>query len=491
MVTTLTLVYGILLFTSTTINTVDHADATKFVDEAINQRRESILTLETSSHMPKWTLASIFQKLCQRRIPSCCLNVTDLNLLDDLSLTLGKIIQRSHKNKKRRFSLNPPSYRIEPLNCTHYTQQFFIRPLPRFWVKGKEPTTDVFSGHVLKKPRVLVDFIMVSYEIDLLEARLYEYHHLVDYFVIFESSYNHRGWRKVRFAQDALSDERFDPFRGKIRYYDIDTCDAYMKLVQMGRKNDTAQTAGKDVFDIQNQLRACRYSLTKSFLDELPDDALIIFTDLDWLPSSPLLHHIKRCEPSRHYGMANPFNLILGFDEVQSLQTSCKENRVTVPFALHSIQRIRQIKALPGRTGNIDKDLDRDKRRDYTIPFFYGGVHFMDIGNLAEVIYRDLTHAEVAGFREKLLLDNLPYCNVTDIFLEERQLRLSVYPQHVNWRLYSGRKEPNWNQVDYNVPGEPTAEHLESLRRCHIPWIFLNHRGSFPFLWGHGNYSMI
>jgi hypothetical protein len=43
----------------------------------------------------------------------------------------------------------------------------------------------------LEKPGVIIDVVLISYELNVLEARFYELNTVVDYFVIVESAYTH------------------------------------------------------------------------------------------------------------------------------------------------------------------------------------------------------------------------------------------------------------------------------------------------------------
>jgi hypothetical protein len=433
------------------------------------------------------TLASFFQTLCQFKIPKCCKQEERIRVLDTLSMTLGKI-QSYTSQRPVSFDPTVPSYRDIPLNCTHYPYQFSAPTLPRLRINGKDSYEDIFSGNTLRKGRTLVDLVMVSYELDVLEARLYELHHLVEYFCIFESGYNHRGWKKARFVQTAMEQtDRFKPFQDKIVYIDIDTCPEYMVRVNTERGNTTIRSAGKDMWDIQNSLRLCRWKLVQAALPPLPDDAMVIVTDLDWFPQTNLLKHFKHCEPSAEYGFAKPFHMTMSHILIQSIRMGSRTQYNDVPFAIHSILRINEVGGLPNGRGVPDHQLD--VRNNKTIPFFCGGIHLQDMGTLANVVYRDVTHAESASMREDLLLAGRSYCNVTDEYLSGKQLELSVYPELVHWK-FSGNRD-TITKIGQRQLAAPTEDQLESLRNSHVPWIFIEHWEAFPFAWGYGNYSMI
>ena len=448
----------------------------------------------------KRTLGRVFDHLCRANVTTCCLHETNLDLLDTLSLTLGDVqISRNRNNNNDEASNNndyqdkdPPSYRRPSLNCSAYPEQFRFATPPRFSVRGKPPFSTVFSGHVLAKPRPLVDFIMVSYELHVLEARLHEYRGIVDHFVVFESGYNHRGWRKKRFLRDELNrpQNRFVPFQSQIHYVDIDLCPDYAAQVAKERANGTAQSAGKNVWDIQNTLRSCRWKLFQQteIGQQLPNETLIVCGDLDWLPDAGLLQHMKHCQPTEEYGLERPFHLSLKFLVIASLRMGCIPDHNNIPMALHTLHRVRQLDGLPGGTGTIDRAWDRDKRQNRTIPFYCSGLHLQDIGSLANLFYRDVTHAEFAGFRQELLLDNRTYCNVTDDFLHQKQYQLSTHAQHIHWR-FAGSKRLRVFPENVTLP-PPTTQLMNALRDCHVPWILVDHWKAFPFAWGYGEYNM-
>ena len=466
---------------------------------------QTLLSLQKQQKQtPKITLATFFQTLCHFQISVCCKEETRLHVLDTLSMTLGAIQgytimkqsqpkskSKSQPNRPIFFDTEIPSYRARPLNCSHFPYEFRSLTPPRLAITNKEVYEEVFSGTELKQGRTFVDLVMVSYELDILEARLYELHHIVDFFCIFESSYNHRGWKKPRFVQTAMQQtNRFKPFLDKIIYINVDTCPEYMNEVWKERgRNKTIQSAGKDMWDIQNSLRICRWKLANASLPpSIPDDTLVICTDLDWFPQTSLLHHFKHCEPSTEYGYAKPFHMTMSHFLIHALRKGATPNYNDIPFAIHSILRIRELGGLPGGRGIPDRELD--ERNNKTIPFFCGGIHLQDLGTLANVIYRDVTHAEFAAIREEKILGGISYCNVTDEYLANKQSELSIHPDWVHWRFGRNGNPSNTSVDESIVLPAPTEEQLSNLRNSHVPWILIEHWEAFPFAWGYGKYSM-
>lgn len=69
-------------------------------------------------------------------------------------------------------------------------------------------------GGLRPKPLRIVDVFPFGWELDLLEIRLFEYEHVVDSFVVFESGFADRGFAKPLFF--AANVARFRRFRRKI-----------------------------------------------------------------------------------------------------------------------------------------------------------------------------------------------------------------------------------------------------------------------------------
>ena len=156
---------------------------------------------------------------------------------------------------------------------------------------------------------------------------------------------------------------------------------------------------------------------------------------------------------------------------------------------LHTLGRIRELDGLPGGTGTIDLPIHRGISTNHTIPFFCSGLHLQDVGSLANLVYRDVTHAEFAGFREQHVLDGRDYCNVTDGFLARKQLQLSTEPRHVHWKL-SGKNRNGVESVEKRTLPPPTTAELDKLKECGVPWVMIEHWEDYPFAWGNGDYGM-
>jgi hypothetical protein len=86
----------------------------------------------------------------------------------------------------------------------------------------------------LEKPGVIIDVVLISYELNVLEARFYELNTVVDYFVIVESVYTHRGWMKPRFEK--RDNSRFSHFLDEIIYLGADEYPEHMNAVLQERQ---------------------------------------------------------------------------------------------------------------------------------------------------------------------------------------------------------------------------------------------------------------
>jgi hypothetical protein len=88
------------------------------------------------------------------------------------------------------------------------------RPVPLVVDCSKYPS--VLTGKPRATPVKVFDLVVLGYELDLLEARLFELDDAVDVFVILEGARAHRGYRKPLFFQENLA--RYDAFLQKIMY---------------------------------------------------------------------------------------------------------------------------------------------------------------------------------------------------------------------------------------------------------------------------------
>jgi hypothetical protein len=209
---------------------------------------------------------------------------------------------------------------------------------------------------ILEEPRAIIDVVLISYELYMLEARFYELNTVVDFFVIMESAYTHRGWKKLRFFKDEFDkeDSRFTPFQDKIIYLDVDQCPHYIQEVHRERQGGRANSAGKDVWGIQGAMRNCLWPMLKPTLVDLSEEALIMMADVDWFPCVDDLRHIRYCKPSPAYGgWRKPFLIKMQKRYEYSLWTPPVATDDVEMFTLNTVGDIRELGKIPDRRVGI------------------------------------------------------------------------------------------------------------------------------------------
>ncbi|KEP62507.1 UNVERIFIED_CONTAM: hypothetical protein HHA_207750 [Hammondia hammondi] len=163
-----------------------------------------------------------------------------------------------------------------------------------------------FTGQGRKKPVKIVDAVILGYDLDMLEVRLYEYEHTVDYFVVLESRHHTTGLfeKPLLFQQNR---QRFARFLHKIIYFEIpfdislhlarrcsprflkdfDSCWSFeftsrsILFWMLARFNEAVDAAGN----------------THLSVPILDDDDLIMTGDPDEIIRGDRLRHLKICEP--------------------------------------------------------------------------------------------------------------------------------------------------------------------------------------------------
>lgn len=396
--------------------------------------------VDNSSEPAVAKIMDLFEYLCQVNA-SAVDRICDLNLADNVSLLLGKVLPDIQLGPGLHYTSPlfptkllvppPPSYRDEPLDCAGFAKRY----------QRTDPTYPVFEGNVTTTPRVIVDAFLINNELDTLEARMYELYHVVDYFAVVESAYNHRGVRKPRLLEQSL--KRFGPFLDKLVILDPDEdCESYVNAVLARRsKFSDPKMCNQNDWHIQNSLRDCVWPVLKEKIDRpespLPNDAMIMFSDLDEIPAAPIVKHIRHCVP-----FGNKYNVPFWI----RLSHRCV-HRPTLDF-----QEIGTGQAgwnvwvqpiiYPRQHGKLAfREDGQHKNGARRIPMLYGGFHLQGPGSLAHYIYREFSHAEgplsvvgVGGTEGAFAVEN-GFCGVTKEILVNFQLGYQRHPESFFWRF--------------------------------------------------------
>jgi len=314
-------------------------------------------------------------------------------------------------------------------------------------------------------PRVLVDVFTGmggGAELDLLELRLHELDGVVDVFVVTESHFGNHGDRKPLHFERRK--ERFKHFLPKILHVVTDKCKKYMEAAEDVQSDTKRGTKG--VWNLQGIQRGCAVDALVAERAWLPEDALVILSDLDEIPNGRAMNDLKHCEIRQdatwplHLTMrVIPFNLRTGCPKKRD-----RYNKGTVSLWKKFKKGKMTVWPSPKSTGIPDS-----------------GVHLTSMGSLAQVSYKLLNHGESAQIAPLVMPGDkdIKTCDVKDEqTVREMQRWLSEKPVSVlrHWeKAKNVKKRPL-----------PPADAKE-LAECALPWPLLTSPARYPFLWGAGS----
>lgn len=342
---------------------------------------------------------------------------------------------------------------------------------------GGRPTADSVDckarefSHILtgrkrpEGPRVVVDVFTGmggGPELELLELRFHELDGVADIFVVTESHYGNHGDQKPMHFQ--AQRERFTAFLPRILHVRTDECPKYLKEAQKVQKDE--KRGQKGVWNLQGIQRSCAVDALAAYRSDLPDDALVILSDLDELPKGATMNVLKQCEiqPTARFPLffklkVVPFNLRTGCPASRELY-----NKGTVSYW----KKFRKGKTSVWPLGGTDN-----------IPS--GGVHLSSMGNLGQVSYKLLNHGESAQIASLVVPHDLDIktCSVTNTSVVQLlQQELNEKPISV---LRHWEKDKNAKKKPLG-PADPAK-----LVGCDLPWPLLTSPQRYPFLWGNGS----
>lgn len=322
----------------------------------------------------------------------------------------------------------------------------------------------LFTGRKLPKARVLVDVFTGmggGAELDLLELRLHELDGVADVFVVTESRFGNHGDRKALHFQERRA--RFDAFLPRILHVVTDSCKKYIQAAEQVQKDQ--KRGQKGVWNLQGIQRGCAVDALLSERPWLPDDALVILSDLDELPSARAMNSLKHCEiqekarwPLHLSLQVIPFNLRTGCPKKRD-----RYNKGTVSQWKKFKKGKMTVWPSPHSTGIPDS-----------------GVHLTSMGSLGQVSNKLLHHGESAQIAPLVMPGDrdIKTCEVRDVeTVREMQRWLSDKPVSVLRHWEKGK-----NSQKRPLP----KAKLEELADCGLPWPLVATPARYPFLWGEG-----
>jgi len=298
-------------------------------------------------------------------------------------------------------------------------------------------------------------------ELDLLELRLHELDGVVDVFVVTESRFGNHGDRKALHFE--RKKKRFEKFLPKILHVVTDNCRKYVQAAEEVQKDQKRGTKG--VWNLQGIQRGCAVDALLAERPWLPEDALVILSDLDELPGGRAMNLLKHCEirdsavwPLHLTLQVVPFNLRTGCPKKRD-----RYNKGTVSLWKKFKKGKMTVWPSPKSTGIPDS-----------------GVHFTSMGSLAQVSYKLLNHGESAQIASLVVPGDkdIKTCDVKDeSVVRQLQKALSEKPVSVlrHWeKAKNAKKKPL-----------PHATR-ETVADCDLPWPLMTSPERYPFLWGEG-----
>eukprot|EP00440_Ansanella_granifera_P049696 gb/GFBE01053854.1/.p1 GENE.gb/GFBE01053854.1/~~gb/GFBE01053854.1/.p1 ORF type:complete len:501 (+),score=99.04 gb/GFBE01053854.1/:1-1503(+) len=243
----------------------------------------------------------------------------------------------------------------------------------------------VFSGALRGEPAVVVDILSGMQgggEIPLLEIRLYEFADLVTLTVVGEGRHNHRGDVK-HLSYPAFRDTLFEPFKASIQHIIMEdakspSCKRYQQRLQELRAHTGLREQNE--WTLQNSQRQCIWEEFLKHHPEIPDDALVLFSDLDEFPSRDLVTALKFCELKQEkqwkpLGLKHRF---LNYNLRSTIGGKCEK-----PHKQGSVN-------LKGQMDGVRLGYKNSRE----VP---GGAHLSYYGSMPQIVYKGVNHAEGGG----------------------------------------------------------------------------------------------
>lgn len=327
---------------------------------------------------------------------------------------------------------------------------------------------NIFTGKLLSVPETIVELLsgfQGGAEVGLLEIRLHEFHGVVDVTVVGEGQHNHRGDKK-RLAFPRFENTLFKLFRSRIEYVVMEngTSSPCKKYAQRLREVRASARLEKDEWSLQNRQRECIWSEFLRRRPDIPGSAIVVFSDLDEVPTVDLLANLKFCElRSPFVEKDRPLNLV--HKEVRyNLRSAVEGCQEKLEHA--SVQRKRHIKipVLKYATGQPVE----------------GGSHLTYFGSVGQVMHKLVNHAEGGGLPSFKTGGVKPDCHH---WPNNSQVFRQAAATHFDDAARMLRDDPvwmteSWRKVHHRLPrGKVPGD-------CGLPRFLLDNAWRYPSFFG-------
>lgn len=220
------------------------------------------------------------------------------------------------------------------------------------------------------------------------------------------------------------------------------------------------------MFSAEGIQRICVLKTLIERRPEIPDDALVIFSDLDEVPSAKAIQMLRVCKSlpaakegpwiQEHYPM--PYNLRVGCKAKRGTQLHMQGVFVTMGF-------LRRKKTLA---------LRYNVRQNRIVP--KAGIHLTYAGSRADVDYKLLHHGEsgqILAMKATPKGKRLNFCKVDQKTVLDMEQLLRDNPVSV------ARAWESKSSILHKETQSPSE-----LAKCQVPWALLTHPERYPDFWG-------
>mmetsp|Transcript_166521 Transcript_166521/g.529036 ORF Transcript_166521/g.529036 Transcript_166521/m.529036 type:complete len:521 (-) Transcript_166521:635-2197(-) len=343
----------------------------------------------------------------------------------------------------------------------------------------------LLSGSLNPRPLKMIDAMSGvggGAELDLLEVRLYELSDIVDVFVVAESGYNFRGDKKPRLFDQNRG--RYEAFSKRIEYVDLDACTPYRDAINKFRSGP-ADSRPHIIWSIQNAHRNCMFKALVERHSDMPDDTLMIHTDLDEIPSAEAMWALSHClwaTPTARYPHVVQLQQLPVVHNLRKLRDPPTDS--WVQGSVHIFGPFK--KKVQNAKGQIDLEVPKACIRcAQTRVMRRAGVHLQATTQLAQLMYKEIQHGEGGGLPTPVLKvggGKRGFCDVsTPEHVDAVQQALQDHPSY--WL------DPQKTSASLALPRDPPKR--EMLEYCLIPWVILENPERYPFFWGRGRLSAL
>jgi len=219
---------------------------------------------------------------------------------------------------------------------------------------------------------------------------------------------------------------------------------------------------------LQGIQRGCAVDALKARTPPIPDDALVMLSDLDEIPNGHTMNTLKHCEMKEKARF--PFWLAL----------------TVIPWNLRSGCPKKRERYHKGTVSQWKK-FKKGKMTVWPYPdteeVKHGGVHLTSMGNLGQVSYKLLNHGESAQIAPLVALGDkdIKTCDVTDLeTVRSLQRQLNQEPVTVM---------RHWEKGKSKRKGPLKQATSAAMAECDLPWPLLTSPKRYPFIWGEGEFT--